>query len=356
MAAIRSTMGAVSTLGSEVALGTGLARRVRPALRRLGARVATAVLDLIAAKPIAIFIWWFSTRANTIHFHERRELLRRIERALAEGRPVLLVSNHVSWFDDPVIPMALYRTGRRALAEFALLFATIAVCWALTPSPLAPPLGVVISLAVAAAIASSSARKVWWTLGDLVNLSDASVLRGKLAIVRPGAPGVMQRALLALADPGIRGFMRSGTVKTLFVDRRPGEDAKHARARALAETLDVAQRPEPVWVFFEGGRSRNPEEIAPARHGIGSLWLGLRERGANPLLIALCHRGMERLIPPGAPRFLSIGHEVSVRWSELDALRADLAASSDPQQIADSVRGEVVRLQQAIREAEAGRG
>lgn len=346
----------MSTLGSGVVLEAGRSRRLRPGLRRLGARAVAVALDLVVLKPIALFVWWFSTRANAIHFHERRELLRRIERSLAEGRPVLVASNHVSWFDDPVIPMALHRTGQRALGELALLLALIAVCWALPPSLLPPPLGVVASLAGVAASAGFGARKVWWTLGDLANLSDASVLRGKLALVRPGAPGRMQRALLAIAGPAIRGFMRSGTVKTLFVDRRPGEDAKRARARALALTLAIAQRPEPVWVFFEGGRSRNPGEIAPARHGIGSLLLGLRERGAKPLLIALCHRGMERLIPPGAPRFLSYGHEVSVRWSELDCERADLAASSDPQQIADVVRGEVVRLQQALREAEAGRG
>jgi hypothetical protein len=50
-----------------------------------GARVVTgsvsAVLDLIAMKPIAIFVWWLSNCANRIEFQERAELRRRVEAA-----------------------------------------------------------------------------------------------------------------------------------------------------------------------------------------------------------------------------------------------------------------------------------
>ena len=307
----------------------------------------TLVLDLLAVKPIAVFVWWFSTRANTIDFPERAELRQRIDRALAAGRPVLLASNHVSWFDDPVIPIALYRTGQRALLELAALVSLIALCWALPPAILPHPLGVAASLAGAAASARFGVRKVWWTLGDLVNLSDASVLRGKLALTRGAPPGWLQRAALRIADPTIRFFMRTGSVKTVLVDRRPGEDAKRTRDRAVAETLEIAERLEPIWVFFEGGRSKRIGEIAPARRGIGSLVLGLRERGHRPLVVALYHRGMERLIPPGAPRFLSYGHRVAVRWSELDVDASEAAGSADPQAIADAVRAEVVRLKPA---------
>jgi len=307
----------------------------------------TLVLDLLAVKPIAVFVWWFSTRANTIDFLERAELRHRIDRALAAGRPVLLASNHVSWFDDPVIPIALYRMGQRALLELAALVSLIALCWALPPAILPHPLGVAASLAGAAASARFGVRKVWWTLGDLVNLSDASVLRGKLALTRGAPPGWLQRAALRIADPTIRFFMRTGSVKTVLVDRRPGEDAKRTRDRAVAETLEIAERLEPIWVFFEGGRSKRIGEIAPARRGIGSLVLGLRERGHRPLVVALYHRGMERLIPPGAPRFLSYGHRVAVRWSELDVDASEAAGSADPQAIADAVRAEVVRLKAA---------
>jgi len=307
----------------------------------------TLVLDLLAVKPIAVFVWWFSTRANTIDFLERAELRHRIDRALAAGRPVLLASNHVSWFDDPVIPIALYRTGQRALLELAALVSLIALCWALPPAILPHPLGVAASLAGAAASARFGVRKVWWTLGDLVNLSDASVLRGKLALTRGAPPGWLQRAALRIADPTIRFFMRTGSVKTVLVDRRPGEDAKRTRDRAVAETLEIAERLEPIWVFFEGGRSKRIGEIAAARRGIGSLVLGLRERGHRPLVVALYHRGMERLIPPGAPRFLSYGHRVAVRWSELDVDASEAAGSADPQAIADAVRAEVVRLKAA---------
>ena len=81
-------------------------------------------------KPIAIFVWWLSNCANRIEFQERAELRRRVEAAARGGRPVLFASNHLSMFDDPVLPMALYRMGFRALAELSALTALLAACWA----------------------------------------------------------------------------------------------------------------------------------------------------------------------------------------------------------------------------------
>ncbi len=298
-----------------------------------------ALLDLVAFKPIAVFVWWFSTRANTLHFASRRALRRRIDRALVEGRPVLVASNHVSWFDDPVIPIALYRSGERALVELGALAAWLGF-WALDPLGMGhPALRAVAALAGVLAVARWGCSKLWWTLGDLANLSDASVLRGKLELTRGRPPGALLSSLLRLADVAIRHFMRSDCVRTLLVDRGAGESARRARAQALERAIEVAARPEAVWIFFEGGRSKRPGEIAPARRGVGALYLGLREQGLRPLLIALSHRGMQRLIPPGGRRFLSGGHRVEVRWAELDP-RAD-----DARAIAEEVRAEVVRLQ-----------
>jgi hypothetical protein len=138
--------------------------------------------------------------------------------------------------------------------------------------------------------------------------------------------------------------MRTGTTKTIFVDRRPGEEAKRTRAQALATTLERAERLEPVWVFFEGGRSKVPGIIAPARRGIGSLVLGLRERGHQPLVVVAYHRGMERLIPPGGSRFLSYGHQVEVRWSLFD-LESSSGAANDAQAVANAVQETAVGLQ-----------
>jgi len=307
----------------------------------------TLLLDLVVLKPIAIFVWWFSQRANTTHFPAHRELRRRIDRALAAGRPVVVACNHVSWFDDPVIPMALYDSGPRALGELAALAVLIAACWAAPPALLPPAAGGVIAACGGVAIGRLGVRKVWWTLGDLVNLSDASVLRGKLALTRRTPPGALMRAALSLADVAIPWFMRSGTTKTLFVDRRAGDDARRIRARALSQALDVAARPEPVWIFFEGGRSRVPGVLAPARRGVGALVLGLLERGHDPLVVVVVHRGMERLIPPGGSRFLSFGHRVEVRWSEFDLAGCAAVASGDAQAVADAVRAEALRLQPA---------
>lgn len=306
-------------------------------------------------KPIAISVWCFSQRANTIHFSEREAMLRRIDAAFAEGRPVLVAANHVSWFDDPVIPMALYRSGQRASLEYAALAALVAVCWALPEDILPPRTGVALCVAAVLCIGLLGSRKVWWTLGALENLSDARVLRGKFALTREAPPGPILRGLLTLADSAIPWFMRSGTVRTVFVDRRPGEDARRVSARGVAAALDVAERLEPVWVFFEGGRTKNPPEIAPARRGIGALLLGLRERGQRPLLLVVYHRGMERLIPPGGSHFLSSGHEVFVRWTEFDAEASGAVAKSDDLAVANEVREVAVRLQTAMTASEETR-
>lgn len=329
----------------SLAPGNELAGPVRRGLLRLRRRATTLVLDFFVLKPIAIFVWWFSQCANDLRFPGRRELLRRIECALAEGRPVVVASNHVSWFDDPVIPMALYRTGQRAGLELVALGAFVAVVWLLPPEVLPPPAGVAAGFVAAVAIALLGARKIWWTLGDRVNLRDASVLEGKFALTRKTPPGRLLRAFLRVADRAIPWFMRSDSTKTVFIDRRPGEEAKRARARAVSTAIELAERLEPVWVFFEGGRSKVPGVVAPARRGIGSLALGLRERGLSPLVVVICHQGMERLIPPGGSRFLSYGHRVDVGWSILDVDQSS-APANDDQAFADAVRQEAVRIQQ----------
>lgn len=323
---------------------SGFAGRVRSGVRSASRGMTTLTLDLFVLKPIAIFVWWFSERANSLHFRRRRELLRRMKRAQAEGRPVLVAVNHVSWFDDPVIPMALYGTGRRASLEFVALGGWVTACWLLSPEFLRPPAGIIAAASGALVIALFGARKIWWTLGDRVNLSDASVLEGKFALTRKTPPGPLLRVALRLADSAIPWFMRSGSTKTVFVDRRPGEGAKRVRARALEATLDIAERLEPVWVFFEGGRSRVPNVIAAARHGIGSLALGLRERGHEPLVVVVRHHGMERLIPPGGSRFLSSGHRVDVGWSLVD-VDPSSAAATDAQAFADAVREVAVGIE-----------
>jgi 1-acyl-sn-glycerol-3-phosphate acyltransferase len=330
---------------SEPVVARGsLAESARRLASRFHRRATAWVLDLLVFKPIAIFVWWFSQCANELRFPGRAELRECIDGALAEGRPVLVASNHVSWFDDPVVPMALYRSGERATLELGALGAWVALLWWLPTDVLPIPLRIAAGCAAAAAIALFGVRKFWWTLGDLVNLRDATVLEGKLALTRKAPPGRLLRVLLEVAHRAIPWFMRTDTTKTVFVDRRPGEEAKRARARALTAGIERAERLEPVWVFFEGGRSKVPGVIAPARRGVGALALGLRSRGFSPLVVVIQHRGMERLIPPGGSRFLSCGHSVDVGWSVLEVDPAS-AAAADEQAFADAVRQAAVRMQ-----------
>lgn len=336
----------MSGANSQVSGGAGSEER-RGRLRRGGRAVVGTVLDLVVFKPVALFVGWFSSRANRVCIERRRELERRIVTALAQGRPVLVASNHVSWFDDPVIPLALHRSGLRSALELVGLALWVAVCAAAPGDAVGPGLRALGVGLGAWVVARFGAHKSWWTLGALENLSDASVLRGKLALTRSAPPGRLLRAALVLADPLIRAFMRTETVKTILVDRRPGDDARRMRERALRETLEVAARPAYVWVFFEGGRSKVPGQIAPARRGVGALLLELWERGLDPLVIGLAHRGMERVIPPGAPRFLSTGHTVSVRWAELGPQIREAAEGGD-QAVADAVRTAVVALHDGL--------
>lgn len=331
----------------------GLGARLRRGLTGLARAASTFCLDLVLPKPLASFVWVFSQRANRIHFRERAALCRRMRRALAEGRPVVVAANHVSWFDDPVIPMALYRTGQRAALELGAFAALVVVCWSLPSHVLPAPAAIGIAVAGATGMAVFGARKHWWTLGALENLSDASVLRGKFALTRTTPPGPLLRALVRVADVVIPWFMRTGTVRTIFVDRSPGEEARRARARAIVAAADVAARPEPVWVFFEGGRSKQPGVIAPARRGVGSLLLRLRERGHRPYVVVVVHQGMERLIPPGGSRFLSRGHAVDVRWAEFDVDGSQAVASADDLAVANAVREVALGLQAGLR-LEAG--
>ncbi len=308
-------------------------------------------------KPIAIFVWWLSNRANRIEFQERAELRRRVEAAARGGRPVLFASNHLSMFDDPVLPMALYRMGFRAVAELSALTALLVACWVVPASAVPPVVLLGAALAWAVVIVVFGARKVWWSLGDLVNFSGASVLRGKLEIGRTRPLSRLWLALLSVADRSIYYFMRSGSVKTVFIDRRAGGEAMRARARAVVEATEIAARAEPLWIFFEGGRAKVPGEIGPARRGIGDIVVGLRERGLDPLVIAVRHRGLEHVIPRESRRGITSGHLIEVCWAEcqLDREGSD-GRDQDAQSIADAVRSRVASLMpgKPIRSREGG--
>jgi 1-acyl-sn-glycerol-3-phosphate acyltransferase len=328
---------------SSAGLGTRILRGVLWVLDSL----VSMLLNLTLAKTISIFVWWLHARVNRTSFHGRAELARLVSRARSAGEPVLFASNHLSMFDDPVVPMALFRTGPRALAELACL-ALLLVLWWLIPPTLVPheafPAAVTAYLA---GIALLGARKTWWSIGDLVNFSGATALRGKMEITRDGRLSRPARLLLAVADPVVFFFMRSATVKTLLVDRRSGEEGKRSRARATESAIELAAAGERIWIFFEGGRSRDPDQIRPARGGIGQVVSGLRERGIRPLVIAIHHRGLERVIPISSRRWLTSGHQIDIRWSEYDLDRIDAfdTASGDPQKIADDIRDAVVGLQ-----------
>ena len=154
--------------------------RGQRALVRVARGVTTALLNLTVTKPIAIFVWWLSHRANRIELRERAQLRRRVEMATRAGRPVLFASNHESMFDDPVLPMALYRTGSRALAEVLVAAALIALCWAVPETLLQRTIPCLAAVAWAIGISVFGARKTWWSLGDLANFSGATALRRKL--------------------------------------------------------------------------------------------------------------------------------------------------------------------------------
>ncbi len=332
-------------------LSAGLGTRfLRGVVWALDASVSV-LLNLLAAKPIAIFVWWLHARANRTSFHGRAELARRVKRARREGRPVLFASNHLSMFDDPVVPMALFRTGSRAVAELVCLVALLGLWWVADPMFVQPPLLAGGVLAYLVAIALLGARKTWWSIGDLVNFSGASALRGKMELGRQRPLSIAMRVLLAVADPVVFFFMRSATVKTVLVDRRPGGDGRQSRARAVEKGIELAAAGEQIWLFFEGGRTREPDEIQPARGGIGRLVEGLQDRGIRPLVIAIHHRGLEHVIPMSSRRWLTSGHRIDIRWSEFDLERdgAHDVAAQDSQRIADDVRAAVVRLQSAWR-------
>ena len=319
---------------------------LRCAVRALDASVSI-LLNLLLAKPISIFVWWLHTWANHITFHGRSELARRVKRARRAGDPVLFASNHLSMFDDPVIPMALFRTGPRAAAELSG-FAALLLLWRVTPPTIASSEVLVASLiAYALAIALLGARKTWWSIGDLVNFSGASALRGKMESGRDRSLSLPARLLLDVADPVVFFFMRSATVKTVLVDRRPGEEGKRSRIRAAERGIELAAEGEQIWIFFEGGRSRTPDEIRPARGGIGRVVEGLQARGIRPVVIAIHHRGLEHVIPISSRRWLRSGHRIDVRWSEFEVEEKGAREITDQesQKIADRVRADVVRLQ-----------
>jgi 1-acyl-sn-glycerol-3-phosphate acyltransferase len=331
-------------------------RASKPTGRRLAIRFLDAVLspllDVVLTKPIAVFVWWLSAIANRTTFRRRGILAARVREARRRGRPILFASNHLSLFDDPVVPMSLFRTGQRAAAELAVLVVLVLACFVTRTSGVRWA-----TAAYFAAIALFGVRKAWWSLGDVVNFSGAALLRAKLEAGRTEPLPRLQRALIAAADPAIYYFMRSATVKTIFVDRREGDDAKRMRARAIERTVEVTSHGDAAWVFFEGGRSRDPDLIAPARAGIGHVALGLASRGLRPLLIAVHHRGLEKVMPIGGRRWLTTGHAIDVDWDVIDVEHAAAARSPmTAQEIADEVRDSVCRLQDNCRRAHGEHG
>ena len=328
---------------STAGLGTRILRGVGWVLNAL----VSILLNLVLTKSISIFVWWLHARANRTTFHGRAELLRRVKRARKAGDPVLFASNHLSMFDDPVVPMALFRTGPRAVAELSCLAALLILWWLTPPSMVPPEAFLVLVTASLLGMAILGARKTWWSIGDLVNFSGASALRGKMESGQEGALSPPAQMLLAAADPVVFFFMRSATVKTVLVDRRAGEPGRRSRALAVERTIELAAAGEQIWIFFEGGRTRDPEQIRPARGGIGQVISDLHARGIRPLVIAIHHRGLERVIPMSSRRWLTSGHHIDIRWSEFDLeeIGAPETALQETQKISDDIRAAVVRLQ-----------
>jgi hypothetical protein len=254
-------------------------------------------------------------------------------------------------FDDPVIPMALFRTGPRATAELSCLAALLILWWVIPSTIIPPEVFAVLVLACAMVIALLGARKTWWSIGDLINFSGISALRGKIEFGRQEPLPILTRILLTVADPLICLFMQSGTVKTVLVDRRPGEESSQSRLHAITRMIEVAASGEQIWVFFEGGRSRKPDEIGPARKGIGHVVKGLQSLGIRPIIIAIHHRGLEHVIPMSSRHWVTSGGRIDVRWSEfcLEGDEAHGVYDPDAQKIADDIRGAVLRLQSVWR-------
>ena len=144
-------------------------------------------------------------------------------------------------------------------------------------------------------------------------------------------------------------------MKTVLLDRRRGEEGRRSRLRGVRSLLKLAAAGEQIWVFFEGRRARNPDQISSARQGIGWMVEGLQARGISPVVFAIHHRGLEHVIPMSSRRCITLGNRIDIRWSECD-LKIDQARGATPpdaQQIADDIRAAVVRLQSHWRSEES---
>ncbi|TFH31912.1 MAG: hypothetical protein E4H00_02555 [Myxococcales bacterium] len=313
--------------------------------------VSVLLLNALVTKPICVFVYWLSHCKNRTRFHERRKLESTLHEARRQGRPILFASNHLSMFDDPIVPMALYRLGPKALGELVCLSLLSIAAFV---SGLSTPSGMFFgATAFAFAVWASAfgARKLWWSMGDLANFTTSAGLEARLSGNGQQRLGPIKRRALAMAGWLLRGLMTSPVVKTVFVDRRGGDDAQRMRARSLALAVEIAAEGEPLWVFVEGGRSRNPDEIQPARRGIGELVTELGRRNRVPLVVGVHHRGLEEVIPIGAQKFLDLrSHVLDVRWCVLEFP----PEQDDPQGIADAVRRGLVALQADWRQAQVG--
>ncbi len=121
-------------------------------------------LNLVVVKPIAIFVWWLSARSNYTTFHARAELASLVKQARREGTAILFVSNHLSMFDDPIIPMALFRTGLRASAELLGLAALLTLGRVVPATIIEPGAFACVIVAFLIGIGLRGARKTWCSL------------------------------------------------------------------------------------------------------------------------------------------------------------------------------------------------